>query len=179
MTAAEYPTALWMPAHPSNFHHGRIVKAATRIVCHCTDGHAEARGVGEMWQQTGHGTSANFCVGQAGEVIQSVSINDTAWHAHAANSYSVGIEHCARTPGEWGKADPGLAPSDKLYASSAQLCAWLCLTLGFLPSRVTIIGHAEADPATTHTRCPDGCGWNWPRYMRLVTNAYEALKVQK
>jgi hypothetical protein len=33
------------------------------------------------------------------------------------------------------------------------------------------MGHAEADSATTHADCPNGCGWDWDRYMALVQNA--------
>lgn len=170
----DYPAAKPMPADPSNYRRGRTQRA-NLIVIHCTDGHGSAENVGEMWQQAGHGSSAHFCVGQDGVVIQSVAIDDTAWHAHSANGYSVGVEHSARTPGEWGPTDPGLPPSDALYAASAALVAWLCVRLVLQPSRVAIVGHSEADKATTHTKCPNGCGWDWPRYMALVAGEYAKL----
>lgn len=37
--------------------------------------------------------SAHFGVGKYGHIVQWVDTHDQAWHAAAANSYSVGIEH--------------------------------------------------------------------------------------
>lgn len=169
---ADYASAIWTPADPTNYRRGRAVKAPTLIVIHCTDGHPQAEGVAEMWQQPRHLSSAHFVVGQDGAVIQAVRIADTAWHAHGANACSVGIEHCARTPGEWSATDPGLTPSDALYGASAKLVAWLCVTLGLRAGRAAIVGHAEADSTTSHRRCPNGCGWDWTHYMDLVTAEY-------
>jgi N-acetyl-anhydromuramyl-L-alanine amidase AmpD len=164
---ADYPLAKFIPAHPSNFR--AAARTAPNLICiHCTDGHADAGPVAEMWQQPGHGSSAHFVIGQDGTVIQAVRIADIAWHAHAANGASIGIEHCARTPGELGPNDPGLLPSDALYAASARLVAWLCDQYSISPTRVAIVGHNEADAKTTHTKCPTGCGWDWQRYIALV-----------
>lgn len=168
---SDYPDAIFLPADPTNYRVANRDHVAL-IVIHCTDGHEHAQPVAEMWREPKHGSSAHFVVGQQGEVYQSVPVCHIAWHAHAANSYSVGIEHCARTPGELGKDDPGLPPSDELYAASARLVAWLCARLGVQPSRVTIVGHSEADATTTHRRCPRGCGWDWQRYMTLVMQEY-------
>lgn len=175
MSAKDYPGAIWMPAHSSNYRRGRTVQAPSLIVIHCTDGRELAEPVAEMWQQPNHKSSAHFVIGQDAIVIQSVSISDTAWHAHEANGAAIGIEHCARTPHELSKTDPGLPPSDAQYAASAKLVAWLCTTLGILPSRVSIVGHAEADRTTTHRLCPNGCGWDWPRYMYLVAGEYNHM----
>jgi N-acetyl-anhydromuramyl-L-alanine amidase AmpD len=167
---ADYPGAKWVPAHASNYRKAGRVKPQ-RIVCHITDGHEHAEPVAEMWQQPHHGSSAHFVVGQDGTVIQSVPIVDVAWHAHEANGDSVGIEHCARTPRELSKGDPGLPPSDALYRASARLVAWLCHQYGIMPSRVAIVGHCEADKTTTHTLCPVG-NWDWARYMGIVAEEY-------
>jgi N-acetyl-anhydromuramyl-L-alanine amidase AmpD len=170
--SSAYPEARWLPAHPSNYHRCEPHRQTfDRIVIHCTDGHPSAEGTAEMWQQPGHKSTAHFVVGQDGAVIQAVDLGDIAWHAHAANSRSVGVEHSARTPREWGSTDPGLPPSDALYAASARLVAWLCAVASLPVDRVHILGHAEADPQTTHTGCPDGCGWDWDRYMDLVAQA--------
>jgi len=170
---ADYPFALWMPAHPTNYEQGRpAAEYTTIIVDHCTDGHASAQNVGLMWQGADHKSSAHFCVGQDGTVVQSVRLTDTAWHAHSANRCSIGIEHCARTPGEFGPEDPGLLPTDAMYESSARLHIWLCQMLHLVPTRKVILGHAEADPKTTHTKCPLGCGWDWDRLMGLVLAGY-------
>lgn len=176
MSNKDYPDAIWLPAHPSNFKRGRSVRAPDLITVHCTDGREHARPVAEMWQEPSHGSSAHFVVGQDGKVYQCVAIADTAYHAHSANGRSVGIEHCARTPKELGPYDPGLPPSESIYNSSAKLVAWLCETLSIIPSRVSIVGHAEADPKTTHTLCPVGCGWDWQGYMARVEAEYQALR---
>lgn len=172
---AEYPGAKWVPAHPSNYRKAGRAKPH-RIVCHITDGHADALPVAEMWQQPNHHSSGHFVVGQDATVIQSVAIGDVAWHAHEANVDSVGIEHCARTPREWSKSDPGLPPSDALYRASARLVAWLCHQYGIMPSRVVIVGHAEADHTTTHSLCPTG-NWDWAHYMVMVAVEYEAMPI--
>lgn len=167
MPIDRYPGALWTPAHASNYRttSRRTIK---NICIHCTDGRGKALPVTQMWQEPNHGSSAHFVIDQSGAVYQAVSISDVAFHAHSANSYSVGIEHCARTPGELGTDDPGLPPSTAQYAASAALVAWLCGAFRLKPDRTTIQGHAEIDLATTHRRCPDGCGWDWSRYMGLV-----------
>lgn len=169
----KYPTATWVPADKSNFRQaGRT--SFDLIVVHITDGRSRAEPVVEMWQTPHHGSSAHFVVDQDGSIIQAVALSDVAWHAHARNGESVGIEHCARSPGSLEPSDPGLPLSASQYASSAQLVAWLCRVGGFEPSRVTIMGHAEADSQTTHADCPTGVsgGWDWGRYMALVEAAY-------
>lgn len=169
---ADYPAARWVPAHASNY---RVANRQTvnLVVVHCTDGRARAEPVAEMWQEPNHGSSAHFVIGQDALVIQAVPLKDIAWHAHKANSYSIGIEHCARTPKELSPDDGGLPPSPEQYAASSKLVAWICLQYGIKPSRATIVGHNEADANTTHTECPTGCGWDWQKYMSLVLSEYE------
>ena len=152
-----------------------IFRGYDEIVIHCTDGHEKAQPVAEMWQEPHHGSSAHLVIGQDGEVIQCVPLAFAAYHAHAANAHSVGIEHCARTPGELYKSDPGLPPSDALYAASAKVVAYLLVAAGLPVDRAHVKGHAEADPNTTHTRCPDGCGWDWDKYMVLVQAEFDKL----
>jgi N-acetyl-anhydromuramyl-L-alanine amidase AmpD len=177
----DYPGALWVPAHSSNYHHVDEGRAnPTLIVIHCTDGGKLAQNTADMFatpqwkRQPPVASSAHFVVGQDGAVIQCVRVRDIAYHAHAANSYSVGVEHCARTPRELGPDDLGLPPSEPLYAASARLMAWLCRSYGIQPTRVSIVGHAEADATTTHTQCPDGCGWDWERYIGMVQAEFSA-----
>lgn len=171
-----YPGAEQIPADPSNYREAWR-ESATLIVIHCTDGHGDPRATAAMFatpkdqRQPAVASSAHFIVGQDGTVVQAVSLKDVAYHAHAVNGISIGIEHCARTPGELGKADPGLPPSDAQFAASARLVAWLLALLGLPATRAVIMGHAEADPTTTHTSCPNGCGWDWERYLALVQEA--------
>ncbi len=171
-TAAEYPMAQWIPAHASNYREraGRVV---TQIVIHVTDGHAAAQPVAEMWQQAGHGTSAHFVVGQDATVLQCVKIEDVAQHAHTANGTSVGIEHCARTKFELGHDDPGMPPTAAQYEASAELVVWLLQELGIPCDRQHVLGHAEADPHTTHSDCPTGA-WDWSVYWPIVQQIYKA-----
>ncbi len=163
----KYPAAHWVPAHPSNFKRaGRATYQ--RIVIHCTDGHADAVPVAAMWQTVNHGSSAHFVIGQDGTILQAVGLADVAWHAHRANAVSIGVEHCARTPGELGPKDPGLPPSEAQLEASAGLVAWLCRMAGLPIDRQTIQGHAEIDLATTHADCPTGCGLDLDAYVSRV-----------
>ncbi len=173
--ATDYPAATWVPADGSNFKSADRT-TFTNVVIHITDGHPNAQPVAEMWQEVNHGSSAHFVVGQDGTVLQAVRLKDIAWHAHAANETSVGIEHCARSPHAFTDEDPGLPPSQVQYAASAKLTAYLCKVAGLTPDRVTIQGHAEIDKKTTHADCPNGAPWDWTAYMTLVQNAYAALQ---
>lgn len=157
-----------VPADPTNYRAGER-DSYSKVVIHVTDGHADPRPVAEMWQQAHHGSSAHFVVGQDGTILQTVHLVDIAYHAHAANAYSVGIEHCARSPGELGSTDPGLPVSDAQYQASARLVAYLCRAAGLEPTRDTIRGHCEIDLQTTHQDCPNKI-WDWGRYMQLVAD---------
>ena len=103
-------------------------------------------------------TCAHFVIGQDGYTIQVVHLDDVAQHAHAASEISVGIELCAREPGEFGPDDPGLPPSPAQLQRAVELGAWLCRRLGLAPTRARIRGHAEVDRQTTHTGCPTAAG---------------------
>lgn len=179
MTSAEFPASILMPADPTNYYADAMGPASVqRIIIHCTDGHAIAANTAKMWQVPYHGSSAHFVVGQDGSIVQSVLLKDGAKHAHSRNNRSsIGVEHCARTPGELGTNDPGLPVSDVQYVASARLVAWLLMRCGLSPTPATIQGHAAADPDTTHRRCPEGCGWDWDRYMALVQQEYSTLQL--
>lgn len=163
----DYPSATAMPADPSNFHNGRSVPVSL-IVIHCTDGHADPKGTAEMWQTPGHKSSAHFVIGQDGSVIQAVALSDTAWHAHQCNGHSIGIEHAARTPREWGPTDAGMPVTQVQLAASAALSAWLCDRFGLPRTRETIQGHAECDSSTDHADCPTGAGIDLDAYVARV-----------
>lgn len=168
MRSIDYPGALWLPAHESNYlQRDRPLANIAFIVIHITDGHEKAVPVAKMWQEPGHGSSAHFVVGQSGEVVQSVAITDVAYHAHAANKFSIGIEHCARTPKELSPLDPGLPVSRVQYAASATLVKWLCALIEQPVSRDVIRGHCEIDRKTTHKDCPNAI-WDWAYYMSLL-----------
>ena len=170
---SEYPSALWIPADPSNYRRGPRA-GYDRIVIHITSGHSRAEPVAEMWRTPHHGSSAHFVIDQDGSVIQAVSLADIAWHAHAAaNHRSVGIEHCARSRHELGSSDPGMPASSAQYVASAKLIAWLCRRAGLTPDRTTIQGHAEIDTETTHADCPTGA-LDMDRLMDAVAEEWAA-----
>lgn len=184
MSYADYPAAEWVPADQANFRSAsRQWKDIKHVVIHCTDGRGDPRAVAEMWQDPTNRTSAHYVIGQDGTVLQCVRHKDIAEHAHDANPTSIGIEHCARPPGEppFPKDDPGLPVSDAQYSASAKLVAWICYKAALVPDRDTIQGHAEIDPKTTHQNCPTQfttgatTSWDWIRFMTVVTMEYEKL----
>jgi N-acetyl-anhydromuramyl-L-alanine amidase AmpD len=168
--SAEYPGASRLaPAASGNYRQwsGSAPRPIDLIVLHITDGHANIAGPVSMFQTPGHGASAHYVVGQDGEVVQVVHHADIAWHAHAANGHSIGIEHCARSPKELGPDDGGLTLTPAQYAASAKLVQWLCQTLGLTADRDHVKGHTEADPATDHADCPNRI-WDWQSFMGLL-----------
>lgn len=175
MSVAEVPMASAAWADPSNY---KVASRSSysRIVIHITSGHGSAVSVSQMWQQspsiTKH-TSAHFVIGQDATILQCVHLKDIAWHAHDASLDSIGIEHCAREPGELYPTDPGLPVSDAQYAASAKLVAYLLKAAGLPANRTTVLGHCEADTKTTHTGCPNSI-WDWSRYMALVNKEMAA-----
>lgn len=170
----------FVQAHPKNYAVGSRT-SYKRVVIHCTDGGSRAEPVAEMFAgdpdkvNDGKRSSAHLVVDQDGTIIQCVALKDIAYHAHEMNAISVGVEHCARTPGEKGPHDPGLPPSSALYQASARLVAYLLAAAGLQPTREFVVGHAESDKHTTHDRCPEGCGWSWDGYMALVREEYAKI----
>lgn len=145
------------------------------VVIHITDGHPDAHGTAEMFAEGDCKTSAHLVIGQDAFTIQCVPLRFAAEHAHHANAYSVGIEHSARSPGSFGVDDPGMPPTEVQLRRSAQIVAYLLKAAGLQPTREFIKGHAEADSETTHSDCPNGCGWPWDDYMRRVAREYTTL----
>lgn len=167
---SEYPGASRLaPAAPSNYcrWRGAAPRKIGKIVIHITDGREQLDGPIRMFQKPGKQASAHYIIGRDGEVVQMVRHQDIAWHACAANAASIGIEHCARSPKELGRDDPGLPVTDAQYAASAALVRWLCTQLQIPMDRDHIQGHCEADPKTTHKDCPNRI-WDWTRYIALV-----------
>lgn len=172
----EYPLATaFVPAKHFRETSGRTIE---RVVIHITDGQPDHNRTAAYFQdpdadgQTVY-ASAHYIVGRAGEVLQLVEHRHVAFHACSANSNSIGIEHCARSPREWGRSDPGMLPTPEQYLASARLVRFLCDQFGIPIDRQHILGHCEADPKTTHTDCPNGV-WDWDGYMRLIEQAGDA-----
>lgn len=143
-----------------------------RIVIHITDGAGDARRTAEYFANPGDGreVSSHYVVGRDGLIWQCVADSDTAYHAHSANAFSIGIENSGRTPGERGESDPGLAITAANYQATAELCVFLCRRHGLPIDRAHIVGHNEVDPATTHKKCPTGA-WDWRVFWPYVVKA--------
>ena len=166
------PFATWTPS--PNFNRGRSGVAVDRIVQHQTDGQPRLdRAVEHLTNANPSGSpvSAHFLIGQAGEIVQLVDTEDTAWHCSGWNKRSVGIEHVARTPGELSKDDPGLPLTAAQLAASARLVGWLLAQLGLQLDAV--VPHCSS-PVTTHRDCgradSDGGIWPWASYLEMVRN---------
>jgi V8-like Glu-specific endopeptidase len=170
----EYPGASrFAPAHSSNYRTVTAPRDISQIVIHITDGGSRITGTIGWFQNPNQRNarnqpihvSAHYVVGQDGEVVQMVRNNDVAWHASSANSHSIGIEHVANTR--------GLTPTEAEYRGSAALVAWLCSQYHLPVARTHVLGHAEADPHTSHTACPNAV-WDWDHYMDCVREAAAA-----
>jgi len=162
----EYPgAARFVPAAPANYRvrpappaiGSRII---IRVITHITDGGANINGTISWFKNPVAKVSAHYIVGQDGEVVQMVLHKDVAWHAGAANSDSIGIEHVANTR--------GLLITEPEWKASADLVRWLCEMFKIPMDRAHVLGHCEVDKATSHRGCPNAI-WGWEQYMvRLV-----------
>lgn len=119
------------------------------IVLHITAG-STAKSAIETFKASvsPHRVSAHFVIDRDGTVYQLLSLEDTAWHASAVNSRSVGIEHAAV---------PGTLPATPAqYVSSAALVKWLCQQMSIPCDREHVKGHFECSPQDKHTLCCEG-----------------------
>ena len=166
----EYPEAsFFAPAAASNYRRwtSSTPRSVSQIVIHITDGRENIAGPIGHFQKPGLQASAHYIVGQDGQVVQMVRHRDIAWHATSANNTSIGIEHCARSPRELSRDDPGLPVTLAQYQASARLVRFLCQQHGIPIDRAHIKGHCEA-AKTTHEDCPNRI-WDWGIYMSLLT----------
>ena len=171
MAGDGYPGGvIWIPAHTDRYT-VMTDRQIDAIVLHITDGKAvdaqqTARNVfaspkylgpNGKWQQQ----SAHYIVGRDGIIVQCVRHKDIAYHANTENSYTIGIEHNARHPGD-------TTLTNVQYWKSAQLVVWLGQSLGLpVMDRWYLQGHSEIDPKTTHTSCPQRA-LDWDTYMAAI-----------
>ncbi len=170
-----FPVDLWQPAHPSRWIAGpRPRRHIEQVIIHCTSGGPDSRATASRWAGPADpgepATSAHLAIGQDAFTVQAVRLDDIAEHAHAANARSVGIELCAREPGEFHEDDPGLPPSPVQLARCASLILWICRDRGLPINRSVVLGHAEADSATTHTGCPVSAGVDLDTLVAMAAN---------
>src|SRR5260221_290122 len=106
-----YPGALWKPI---NVNYSKGGNRPRLFIVHVMQG--TLAGTDAWFHDPISTVSAHFGVGRNGTVIQWVNTEDIAWHAVAANSRSIGVEHegwsgeplthlqleaTARQPGPW------------------------------------------------------------------------------
>ena len=163
---AQYPEALWAPS--PNYSRGRR-EPVKLIVIHITDGQPRTDRCVARFQQAKTKAAPHFVVGQAGDVVQLVNTGDRAWHDSGRNGESVGIEHVARTLGELGPDDAGLALTDAQLAASAALVSWL---LGHLGLELDAVVPHCSNPESSHRDCgldvTEGGIWPWARYRQMI-----------
>ncbi|WP_283135128.1 N-acetylmuramoyl-L-alanine amidase [Rhizohabitans arisaemae] len=159
--SVDYPSARWVPAHPSNYAvANRPTSAAIdRIVIHVTQG-SYAGAI--SWFQNGprpNPTSAHYVIRSSdGDVTQMVKEKNRAFHAGSFNNRSIGIEH------EGYVSNPSWF-TDSMYRASAALVRNIAGRYNIPKNRTTIVGH-HAVPGATHT--DPGQHWDWNRYMQYV-----------
>ena len=153
---AYYPPIEYVPAARANYDVGRT-QAIRAIVIHETDG--TWLSAANWFQNRNSKVSAHYLVrAWDGGIMQFVAEGDTAYHARAANPWSIGIEH---------EYDPRHAIPHTIaqYRASAQLVCAIAKRYGIPTDRAHIIGHNEV-PGTDHS--DPGPTWNWTYYMQLV-----------
>lgn len=111
---------MWKRSPNCSSRHGQVV---THLVWHATIGHY---GPSVAWLcDPAADASAHLVVNETGdETTQLVRLADKAWHAVAANGYSVGVEHAS--------LGQGFASHAQLV-QSARLFGWLCKRFGIPP----------------------------------------------
>ncbi|ALS01089.1 hypothetical protein ATZ33_06820 [Enterococcus silesiacus] len=101
-------------------------------------------GVPEVWRE--REASAHYGIGPKGEIRAYVGEEKKAWHARAANGYSIGIENCDITK------EPDWEVSDETVDSLVKLIKDINQRYG---RKMEIVGHqcAEGNSSAT-TQCP-------------------------
>ncbi len=130
------------PIPESNYTVGREGERVELIVDHWTVVMFE--GAIRRFKDPSSILSAHYVIGQDGRIAQLVSEDDTAYHAgrYDVNLRSIGIEH---------EAGPAMAPTDALYAASAELHADIAVRHGLdLVVGTTVLPHRAIVP----TECP-------------------------
>jgi hypothetical protein len=130
------------PIPENNYTIGRDGSAVELIVDHWTVVMFE--GAIRRFKDPASRLSAHYVIGQDGRIAQLVSEGDTAYHAGKfdVNLRSIGIEH---------EASPMMAPTDALYAASAQLHREIAARHGLtLNVGSTVLPHHAIVP----TECP-------------------------
>ena len=156
----------YVAAAPDAIRTRRSGSKVDRIVIHTMQG--SLAGTVAWFSKPGRAvpSSAHYCVGHDGEIVQMVPDDRKALHAGSHtqagwNDRSLGIEHA-------GWVDDGTPPAEAQLVASAKVVAVLCRKFSIPVDRQHIIGHSEV-PGATHT--DPGNEWPWSHYMDLVAAA--------
>lgn len=147
-----------------NFNAGRS-QDIRGIVLHHNAGNLSIQGCWNAWQT--REASAHYQVDINGRIGQLVNDWDTAWHAGAANPWTIGIEHADNNFGPW-------TISDATLESGAHLVAALCrhYGLGRPAWLVNVFPHSHF----MQTACPgEIAGSQRDAYMRRAQEWYDAM----
>ena len=158
----EYPGAAAWVASP-NYSSGRSTYEF--VLIHTMQG--SYAGTRSWFQNTNSNVSSHYIVRSSdGQITQMVEHRNTAWHAQCYNGRSIGIEH------EGFVQDPATWYTTAMYTESAKLTRWIADRHNIPKTRARIIGHAEVpSQCNTGGHTDPGSGWNWTRYMQLVTGS--------
>jgi N-acetylmuramoyl-L-alanine amidase len=136
---------------------GRGGRKPEIVVIHIMEGSLEGTTSWFMNIPKYSGVSAHYGIGKAGEVVQYVKEEDTAWHSGVVdrpsfklykegvnpNLYSIGIEHAGRHTEPWTK---------EMKEASGKLIGEICRRWDIPIDRDHIIGHYEV--RASKPNCP-------------------------
>ena len=171
MAGDGFPGAEWIPAHRDRYTVTRTPRTIERLVLHITEGgtvdaRVTARNAfgGPKYLHNGHwkNQAAHYVIGRDGTVVQCVRHQDIAHHAETANARTIGIEHNTR-------AGKDTTLTNRQYLKSAELAVWLGQRFGIPMDRRFVVGHSEAAPGTSHSRCP-GRVLDWETFMAAIAH---------
>ncbi|RMG83440.1 MAG: hypothetical protein D6707_01080, partial [Bacteroidetes bacterium] len=171
---AQYPSALWDAADPSNYS-GAI--SPYMIAIHTIQG--KYSGAISWFKNPSANVSCQYVMrSYDGQVTQMVCHRIKAWHVGSQNPYAVGIEH-------EGYIESGLTwYTDALYQASADLSKFIAAeesvnklqTYDGPPTNGLMTLSNSCHKIKGHQHFPDnthvdpGPYWNWERYYRLVND---------
>lgn len=107
-----YPAAA-LHLLPNGVNHNKGGNTPRILVVHIMEDSSIAN-VDQMFHNPSFQASAHFGVSRAGHVRQWVRTDDMAWHAFAANAYSIGVEHEGLA--SQGLTDAQIEATGKLFA---------------------------------------------------------------
>lgn len=122
--------------------------------------------------------SAHYCVSKAGEVVQMVQDEDTAWHVCRANPFTIGIELEDMTVSKdprTGKTVQKTALSDPNWYTASELDALVELVASLMKKHevplARVVGHNDPFLKGYGNNHQDpGPYFPWARFRQLVTD---------